>query len=56
MIPTWGFCGVLVVTEDCPVASSRHRADDNVGVPEGRPRRELVPHEGDVFNVAYKHK
>jgi hypothetical protein len=40
------------MTEDCLAAPSKYKADDNVGVPEGRTRRELVSHDGDVVNVA----
>jgi hypothetical protein len=44
------------MTEDCLAALSKRRADDNVGVPEGRARRELVSHDGDVVNAACEYK
>lgn len=46
----------MLVVEDCLAALSKYREDDNVGVPEGRTRRELVSHDDDTVNVACRHK
>ena len=47
---------VAVMTEYRLAALSKYRADDNVDVPEGRTRREVVSHDGDVVNAACKNK